>query len=654
MGAGRDGDSNGVLQDSKGVLSGPYRACLVDIVSEGLRYKPDDVSVEAYFAEQLEPVLSRLAADLMDSSPEDPVAFVQEWVDKEECRLADAAPGNSAARAGPAPPCPLVHMAAWRDRTRRHEVELELRQLRRRVTVVETALRKAPFGDRAIAAMSAESEAELIELFASCRVVTSSKGMLEEKAAGTTLVDERQTAELEHKATNTEPLFEHRSTSTSLVDDSRRAPLEHKASNTEPLFAHGSTNTDPADGSYKAPAEHKATNTVPLAQDRATNTTLTDESGQVSMEHKATSTTPAAEHKDVATSSLDESCASGLEDKARDTNFVGRRRSTDVGKNPRALDALGVVLEALHSRGVTSVSAAFSYFGPTNMDGSFVETTELVSALDSLNVLQPDQVALLAGGLDPRGRGHVAYRDFRAAVVSFLASSQEYHAGLEQREFTGILQRLHQQVRAQGRSVGEALAGRELQGDEVQEGADFVAALKSLRLGLSGKEAAQILETLSAWDSPSTPLSSTGGRPPHEPVVSPDGRVMLPAFERIVQWCYMQEDVRSWASTTFARIHKQVTQRYLEAWARERADAPVRRHLSYSGFSALIADTLPSAPAAEISALWCVLPKDDDEGGSLVDLEEFLRWLLPSAAAPSQVTTPVSSRRRRPTCNTPS
>jgi len=514
-------------------------------------------------------------------------------------------------------------------------MESELCCLRRRINVMERALRKVPFGGRAIAAMVAEDEVELASIFESCRVASSpSRVAWEERATGAMSVDEGRRAGVEHRATNTEPLVGDACINTSIVQKTQR-PSEHRATGTDPLVEHKATSTLPTGGGRPAPTEHKATSTQPSVEDKATATVPCGEGELYSLECKATSILPAAEHEAAEVtvlSWLDEGSALGPEAEARDTQGREQRRASDPARHPRALETMGMVLEALHSqRGIASVSAAFSYFGPTNMDGSFIETPELVDKLKSLDVLQPDQVAVLVSSLDPRGSGHVTYRDFRARAMSFLSSSQDYHAALSLREFSAILQRLHQRLQAQGRSLAEAFARWQRGGKATLDQADFLAGLRSLRLGLSSKEAAQVLETLGAWDMPSTPACSTGGEQAHKKAILPDGQVSLATFEKIVEWCAGQDEVRSWASATFERIRRQVVQRCLKAWARERTEAPARRHLSFSGFSALVADALPSASTTDTSALWCVLPKDDDAGNSLVDLDVFLCWLQPMA-----------------------
>jgi len=61
-----------------------FREALIDVVNNCLNHKPDNVPVDQYFADHLEPILSALAVDCITSQPENPVIFLQEWAKQHE------------------------------------------------------------------------------------------------------------------------------------------------------------------------------------------------------------------------------------------------------------------------------------------------------------------------------------------------------------------------------------------------------------------------------------------------------------------------------------------------------------------------------------------------------------------------------------------
>ncbi|CAE8719485.1 unnamed protein product, partial [Polarella glacialis] len=91
-------------------------------VNSCLQHKPDDVPVEKYFQEHLEPLLSKLAVECLSSKPENPVAFVQSWVSERELegRLHEHLSEVPSTAGVPltlegGPLSPIALMATWRD-----------------------------------------------------------------------------------------------------------------------------------------------------------------------------------------------------------------------------------------------------------------------------------------------------------------------------------------------------------------------------------------------------------------------------------------------------------------------------------------------------------------------------------------------------------
>lgn len=487
-------------QSFHGALGGRFRGCLVDMVNECLRYKPDDVSAEAYFAEQLEPILTRLAVDMLASNPEDPIAFVQSWVDKEELRVVPRTPQVQPSQAAPTPVFPLVQMTAWRDRTRAQEMQSELCLLRRRYAMLEGALQQTPFGRSALAAVKVEDNVALRCMFASCRC---------------------------------------------------------------------------------------------------------GEPDSVAVSHKATWT---------------DAGASG--------------GAAEV----HASESMGLVLGALKDRGIASASGAFAYFMPQQGPGAkerCVERGKLLAEIEHLGVLQPNEALHLAECLDRCGSGRITFSAFRAMVARFLASSRDFHPSLSGDEFNTIMQRIRRRLSRQGQTLQEAFREWDVSGDGTLGAAEFTRGLSSLRLGLSGREAIQVFNTISTGSSSDSPISSGGDQ---ASVAFANGRVVLAAFEMVVEQGARQGGLADWARETFASLRASLERKSVEAAARRHADAPACRHLSRNHFASLVGEADPAVSPGAVSRLWCVLEKADDQAeDAVVEVEELLRWMPPRNDSGQQV-----------------
>eukprot|EP00913_Durusdinium_trenchii_P024647 g23137.t1 len=114
---------------------------------------------------------------------------------------------------------------------------------------------------------------------------------------------------------------------------------------------------------------------------------------------------------------------------------------------------------------------------------------------------------------------------------------------------------------------------READGKNSLPGPQFMQSLRSLRLGLSNKEVAQIFNSLSAESF------RTAGTL-HLPNPVQKGQVSMVLFEALLE-----------------KSHH--------------CEPPLRLYLAFTGFAALLTEIEPSITSAEIGRLWCVLEKED-------------------------------------------
>ncbi|CAE8646120.1 unnamed protein product, partial [Polarella glacialis] len=234
------------------------------------------------------------------------------------------------------------------------------------------------------------------------------------------------------------------------------------------------------------------------------------------------------------------------------------------------LRSLGIVLRSLRDRGLTSASAAFRYFEPDQ--DLYVDRGRMTAMVSRLEVLRPDQARLLVESLERGGTGRVAFSDFRAAVVAFLASSREFHSALSSEELDAIMYRIQARIHAQGHTIQEVFQAWDLDGSGMLDCTGFMAGLRALQVGLSGKEVAQVFNSLSAA------CSGSEGEPNRPPAVR-NGRVVLSAFASLVEQGASANLLKGWASCAFSRLREQLESRSVEAVARRYAQPPLRRYL---------------------------------------------------------------------------
>lgn len=504
-------------------LGEPLRGCLVELVHECLKQKPENVSEETYFAETLEPLCRRLVGDCLKSRNEDAVAFVQKWVKEQEQQEQDQK--DAACDLGV--PSPLSCMLAWCDKREleeadereRWKLQAELEVLRRKHRALEEGLGRTVLGKRILEAVE---EGDQLELDAALAAAGLDGGTAHE------------------------------------------------------------TRGTPATSST-APANHRETALVLAGSTEAANDALAQSPSTAEAE---------------------------------------------------AAESMGAVLRALRDRGVKSASAAFAHFGPG--DDGRIDAQHLLTEISHLGVLSPSKATRLVQALDRLGTGRICYRDFRAKIVGFLATSHDFHSSLSDDEFAAIMTRINVRLQMQNLLVSEAFKEWDSNGSGILECSEFMAGLRSLRLGLSGKEVAQVFNALSVVGSPPA-TTNTGAGNEHEPGrESPTGAnnahsgfVSLAALESAVVSGAKQNRLRDSALASFARLRESLELGAVDASLRRYAEQPECHYMFYSGFTAMANDADPSISSAEIGRLWCVLEKQDDIEEPAVDVAELVRWMFP-------------------------
>jgi len=163
----------------------------------------------------------------------------------------------------------------------------------------------------------------------------------------------------------------------------------------------------------------------------------------------------------------------------------------------------------------------------------------------------------------------------------------------------------------QGLTVAEGFREWDVNGSGTLECSEFMAGLRSLHLGLSGKEVAQVFNAMTDAD------------------VNNGGMVSLQVFEAAMLRGTKQNRLKDWAFMSFARLREKMELSAVEKSLKHYAEQPQCQYMHYSGFTALASDTEPSFTSVEIGKLWCVLDKEDSIEEPAVGIEELIRWMAP-------------------------
>lgn len=149
-------------EDVQKMVGEPLRECLIEMVDECLRHKGEGIDHENYFASVLDPLFRILASDCMEKSTEDPVEFVQEWV---ELKL--KAPLGTSTGLPTELLAPLPCLKAWCDKQlrfkQRHRpamdaLQAEVAVLRRQLQMLQRGLGVTLDGQAILAAVAAEDQ----------------------------------------------------------------------------------------------------------------------------------------------------------------------------------------------------------------------------------------------------------------------------------------------------------------------------------------------------------------------------------------------------------------------------------------------------------------------------------------------------------------
>lgn len=277
-----------------------------------------------------------------------------------------------------------------------------------------------------------------------------------------------------------------------------------------------------------------------------------------------------------------------------------------------ANEQLGAVLRCLREQGITSASSAFTYFRPDQ--DSAVPGQQMLEMIQRMGVLRSHEASNLLDSLDPTGCGKVHYQNFRTAVVGFLASSRDFHSALSPEEFHAIMYRIQKRIQMKGQSLSQFFSEWGANQNGFINTGEFLTGLRSLRLGLSGKEVAQIFNSLRAES-----YDSGEGGPLQGKMVN------LEAFKMLVEQGAQDVRLKDWATGAFARLRERITVKAVE----QHADSEAPQHLDYTSFVTFLSTSDPAMTPPEIGRLWCLLDKEDSFERPLVRLEEVLRWLEP-------------------------
>jgi len=478
-----DGDTEAAPESLQAIIGEALRDCLVELVDECLRHKPDGVEAESYFADVLEPLFRYITADCIDSRPEDPVEFVQAWVE-EKMKL-----GASNFTAELLAPLPCVK--AWCDK----QLRFKLKQ-----TLAMEAL-----------------QAEVLALHRQLQMV--------KEGLGRTSAGQEMLAAV---AVGDQAAFD--------------AALD------------ALSNVGPPNNN----------------------------NGAIDM-------------------------------------FMATPPSTAEAE---AAETMGEVLRGLRLRGVMSASAAFQHFQPGE-DGC-ISSVLLLKEINSFGSISPQKSSRLVDNLDRRGNGRVEYRDFRSKISGFLATSSDFHPSLSADELHAILARIHDKLLQQGLNVSEAFREWDSNASGTLECTEFMAGLRGLHLGLSGKEVAQVFNAMS--DS-----NAAAGHEGNRRAVS------LQAFQDSLVRGEKQNRLKDWATASFSRLRETLELGAVERSLRHYAEQPECQHMHYSGFSALASDTESAFSSIETGKLWCVLEKEDGVEEPSVGIEELLRWMSPQRSSGASI-----------------
>jgi len=263
-----------------------------------------------------------------------------------------------------------------------------------------------------------------------------------------------------------------------------------------------------------------------------------------------------------------------------------------VSEQKEGSACVGAILRKLMSQGVTSASAAFSFFEP-EADGT-VTREKLSSKTVELECLDTPDITTLCEYLDPQNTGYIIFEDFKAALQRFLASSGDVHSSLTEDEFNTVMSRIKEKFDMQGLSVGQVFKDYDLDNSGTLQRNEFIDGLSKLNLGLSTKEIAQLFYAMDA---------------------SGDGVLQLNEFEDAIM-LGQENPLLDWAMSTFQKIAEIILQGAASDACNKHAIKPELKAMTHDGFVKLIREYDASLSLTDIGRLWCVVDKLGDSSGN--------------------------------------
>merc|ERR1719335_968980 len=109
----------------------------------------------------------------------------------------------------------------------------------------------------------------------------------------------------------------------------------------------------------------------------------------------------------------------------------------------------------------------------------------MLERVQILDTLEPEERQTLVDYLDPMNTGQIAFEDFKAALLTFLASSGDVHSSFSEDEFNTVMARIKTKFDTRGVSVEAAFREYDTDRSGTLQRHEFVEGLQRLQLGLS-------------------------------------------------------------------------------------------------------------------------------------------------------------------------
>merc|ERR1719265_2477478 len=93
-----------------------------------------------------------------------------------------------------------------------------------------------------------------------------------------------------------------------------------------------------------------------------------------------------------------------------------------------------------------------------------VKREEMLARVQTLDILEREERQTLVDYLDPMNTGQIAFEDFKAALLTFLASSGDVHSSFSEDEFNTVMARIKSKFEARGMKVETAFVEYDVDG----------------------------------------------------------------------------------------------------------------------------------------------------------------------------------------------